>query len=156
MADTLRARLIRLAAANPDLRKDILPLLRDEPATHTAGVQNDVLGEAYYEIKVGGFRVSVSPVTQADDDWEYMRGGGVRIDMGRGNYELLSHEQFFRLVGEWENAAAFIKRTPMLGRAASAGDLAKEDADPASHDQNKPETYYGLPPKGIQASKRRA
>ena len=24
------------------------------------------------------------------------------------------------------------------------------DADPASKNQNKPETYYGLPPKGVQ------
>ena len=30
--------------------------------------------------------------------------------------------------------------------------LLKEDADPASVDQNKPESYYGLPPKGVQAS----
>lgn len=33
--------------------------------------------------------------------------------------------------------------------------LLKEQADPASHDQNKPESYYGLPPKGVQASTRR-
>ena len=30
--------------------------------------------------------------------------------------------------------------------------LLKEEADPASKDQNKPESYYGLPPRGIQAS----
>jgi hypothetical protein len=30
--------------------------------------------------------------------------------------------------------------------------LLQEDADPASHDQNKPEYYYGLPPRGVQAS----
>lgn len=29
--------------------------------------------------------------------------------------------------------------------------LLKEDANPASVDQNKPESYYGLPPRGIQA-----
>jgi hypothetical protein len=33
--------------------------------------------------------------------------------------------------------------------------LLKGDADPASVDQNKPESYYGLPPRGIQASNRR-
>jgi hypothetical protein len=32
--------------------------------------------------------------------------------------------------------------------------LLKEDADPASVDQNKPESYYGLPPKGVQASRK--
>jgi hypothetical protein len=30
--------------------------------------------------------------------------------------------------------------------------LLKEDAAPASVDQNKPESYYGLPPRGVQAS----
>jgi hypothetical protein len=30
--------------------------------------------------------------------------------------------------------------------------LLKEDADPVSHDQNRPESYYGLPPRGVQAS----
>jgi hypothetical protein len=30
--------------------------------------------------------------------------------------------------------------------------LLKEESDPASHDQNKPEHYYGLPPRGVQAS----
>ncbi|NBQ99656.1 MAG: hypothetical protein EBT79_02415 [Actinobacteria bacterium] len=34
--------------------------------------------------------------------------------------------------------------------------LLKEDADPTSVDQNKPEHYYGLPPKGVQASDRSA
>lgn len=34
--------------------------------------------------------------------------------------------------------------------------LLQEQADPASHDQNKPESYYGLPPKGVQASDRKA
>jgi uncharacterized protein YukE len=34
--------------------------------------------------------------------------------------------------------------------------LLKEQADPASHDQNKPESYYGLPPKGVQASRHTA
>lgn len=33
--------------------------------------------------------------------------------------------------------------------------LLKEDADPASHDQNRPESYYGLPPRGVQASRSR-
>ena len=33
--------------------------------------------------------------------------------------------------------------------------LLKEDADPVSHDQNKPEYYYGLPPRGVQAARRR-
>ena len=32
--------------------------------------------------------------------------------------------------------------------------LLKEDADPASVDQNKPESYYGLPPRGVQAARR--
>jgi hypothetical protein len=32
--------------------------------------------------------------------------------------------------------------------------LLKEDADPVSHDQNKPEFYYGLPPRGVQAARR--
>ena len=30
--------------------------------------------------------------------------------------------------------------------------LLKEDANPASADQNKPESYYGLAPRGVQAS----
>jgi hypothetical protein len=34
---TLRSRLIRLAAARPDLRPDLLPLLRPSPAARTAG-----------------------------------------------------------------------------------------------------------------------
>ena len=29
--------------------------------------------------------------------------------------------------------------------------LLQKDADPVSHDQNKPEYYYGLPPRGVQA-----
>lgn len=33
--------------------------------------------------------------------------------------------------------------------------LLKEQSDPASHDQNKPESYYGLPPRGVQAARRR-
>jgi hypothetical protein len=33
--------------------------------------------------------------------------------------------------------------------------LLKEDADPVSHDQNRPESYYGLPPRGVQAARRR-
>ena len=33
--------------------------------------------------------------------------------------------------------------------------LLREDADPASVDQNKPESYYGLPPRGVQAARRR-
>lgn len=32
--------------------------------------------------------------------------------------------------------------------------LLKEQADPASHDQNKPESYYGMPPKGKQAARK--
>ncbi|NBR00428.1 MAG: hypothetical protein EBT79_10715 [Actinobacteria bacterium] len=32
--------------------------------------------------------------------------------------------------------------------------LLQEDADPASVDQNKPESYYGLPPRGVQAARR--
>lgn len=33
--------------------------------------------------------------------------------------------------------------------------LLKEESDPASQDQNKPEHYYGLPPRGVQAARRR-
>jgi predicted DNA-binding WGR domain protein len=33
--------------------------------------------------------------------------------------------------------------------------LLKEDANPASLDQNRPESYYGLAPRGIQAGRRR-
>ena len=33
--------------------------------------------------------------------------------------------------------------------------LLQEQADPASVDQNKPESYYGLPPRGVQAARRR-
>ncbi len=33
--------------------------------------------------------------------------------------------------------------------------LLQEQSDPASHDQNKPESYYGLPPRGVQASYRK-
>jgi len=33
--------------------------------------------------------------------------------------------------------------------------LLKDDADPASVDQNRPESYYGLPPRGVQAARRR-
>lgn len=33
--------------------------------------------------------------------------------------------------------------------------LLKEDAGSASVDQNKPESYYGLPPRGVQAARRR-
>jgi len=33
--------------------------------------------------------------------------------------------------------------------------LLKEQSDPASHDQNKPESYYGLSPRGVQASYRK-
>ena len=29
--------------------------------------------------------------------------------------------------------------------------LLKQDADPASHDENKPQSFYGLPPRGVQA-----
>lgn len=32
--------------------------------------------------------------------------------------------------------------------------LLREQADPASHDQNKPESYYGLQPRGVQAARR--
>ena len=32
--------------------------------------------------------------------------------------------------------------------------LLQEQADPASVDQNKPESYYGLPPRGVQAAGR--
>lgn len=32
--------------------------------------------------------------------------------------------------------------------------LLKEQADPASFDQNKPESYYGLPPRGVQAARK--
>lgn len=45
------------------------------------------------------------------------------------------------------------RRTLLKFALDMSGELAK-DADPASKDQNKPESYYGLPPKGIQASSR--
>jgi len=37
-------------------------------------------------------------------------------------------------------------------RRASIESVLLEDADPSSENQNKPESYYGLEPKGIQAS----
>lgn len=38
-------------------------------------------------------------------------------------------------------------------RRASLESVLVEDADPSSENQNKPESYYGLEPKGIQARK---
>jgi hypothetical protein len=53
-------------------------------------------------------------------------------------------------------------RSRLIRLAASNPDLRadilpllREQADPASRDQNKPEHYYGLPPKGVQASSQR-
>lgn len=42
------------------------------------------------------------------------------------------------------------------GVQASLQDDLGYDADPNSEDQNLPEHYYGLPPKGVQASLKRA
>lgn len=36
-------------------------------------------------------------------------------------------------------------------RKASLESVLLEDSDPVSEDQNLPESYYGLPPKGVQA-----
>ena len=36
-------------------------------------------------------------------------------------------------------------------RRASLESVLVEDADPSSDNQNKPESYYGLEPKGVQA-----
>jgi len=38
-------------------------------------------------------------------------------------------------------------------RRASLESVLVEDADPSSENQNKPESYYGLEPKGVQARK---
>ena len=32
--------------------------------------------------------------------------------------------------------------------------IIQEQADPASHNQNKPQSYYGLPPRGVQAARK--
>ncbi len=42
---------------------------------------------------------------------------------------------------------------PLVKRAEKLQSELAVDADPESKDQNKPETYYGLEPKGLQASK---
>ncbi len=49
-----------------------------------------------------------------------------------------------------KRAIAFLPPT----RRASIEALLLRDSDPTSEDQNKPEHYYGLPPKGVQASRR--
>lgn len=76
-----------------------------------AGVKKNILGEAYYEVKVGDFELRVVPLTYSDDDWEYTGDGGVRIQMGkdgRDEYALLNKNQFALLMKELKNAEALV------------------------------------------------
>ena len=87
-----------------------------------AGVKQNILGEAYYEVKVGGFELQVVPLTYSDDDWEYTGDGGVRIQMGkdgRGGYALLDKQQFARLLVELKNAAELVGEVHATKKSAS-------------------------------------
>jgi hypothetical protein len=86
-----------------------------------AGIEYGLLGEPYYEIKVGGFGVDVVPLTYSDDDWERTGDGGVRLEMGNNKYTLLNKEQFARLIGEWEKAAALVKRVHSAPSRTASG-----------------------------------
>lgn len=94
-----------------------------------AGVKHGLFGESYYEVKVGGFGVDVIPLTSSDDDWEYTGDGGVRLEMGNNKYTLLNKEQFARLIGEWEKAAALVKQVHSApSRTASSRGMARRVA----------------------------
>ena len=91
-----------------------------------AGVKTDPwLGFSYYEVKVGGFELQVTPLTRADEDWERTGDGGVRIDMGndgRGGYALLDKQQFALLMRELKKAAELVEEvhaTPTTKKSAS-------------------------------------
>ena len=99
--------------------------LNERGLSKNAGVKHDPLldNNPYYDLKVGGFELQLSPLTQADEDWERTRDGGVRIDMGkngRGGHTLLTKQEFALLLTELEKAAALVKQVHSAPRTASS------------------------------------
>lgn len=144
MSDTaLRSGLIRLAYANPDLRPALLSLIEkhagegdmaavlDAEADPTSHDQN--LPEHYYFGKTAGTETYEEYVR----DWKKLRYP-VAV---KG--EMLPKEKWEQLMGKGKTAAE---------RLENIEKMLSQFASPASKDQNKPQSYYGLPPKGKQAS----
>jgi len=150
MSINLRSGLIRLAYANPDLRADILPLIAkhagddeemddmgdmgaelEAEADPTSHDQN--LPEHYYFGKTAGTETYEEYVR----DWKKLRYP-VAV---KG--EMLPKEKWEQLMGKGKTAAE---------RLENIEKLLTQFASPASKGQNKPQSYYGLPPKGKQAS----
>lgn len=103
-----------------------------------AGVKHGILGEAFYEVKVGGFELQVYPLTYSDDDWERTGDGGVRIDMGkdgRGGFALLTKQEFARLMVELKNAAELVGDVHATKKSASQTLAAKVAARYAASHQ---------------------
>ena len=208
---SLRAGLIRLAYANPDLRADLLPLIAknagddeemgdmgmddmgmddmddmgmdaelEAEADPTSHGQN--LPEHYYFGKTaasgewsavfasldGDFKTyNAKAVTDWNKVYKDMKKKGVK-DAGAAAH--FYHEYRAGRMDIGEAAAALAKegvKPPTAGggaeKQASTGKTAEERleniekllsqfASPASKNQNKPQSYYGLPPKGKQAA----
>lgn len=75
-----------------------------------AGVKQDILGASYYELHMGNIKLEVVPLTYSDDDWEYTKDGGVRIEVSGSKYALLTKQGFAHLLNEWGDAAALVKK----------------------------------------------
>jgi hypothetical protein len=104
-----RKALIRLAASLPvgdGTRRAILAGL----------VQGDpVFGFAdSYEVKGGGYTFAVTPITEADDEWETARAGAVRFTVSQGGSErvhaVMNKANFATFAGEMMKALAHGKR----------------------------------------------
>jgi len=104
-----RAALIRLAASLPkgdENRRAILAGL----------VQGDpVFGVAdSYMVRGGGYTFAVTPITEADDEWETARAGAVRFTASQGGSErvhaVMNKANFATFAGEMTKALAHGKR----------------------------------------------
>lgn len=130
----LRAAIIRLAHEHPEFRQDLLPLVRE-----AAEFPADSIGE-----KVSG--PEGIPGSDAQKPW------------AKGEFTQQENSQ---LLAEQDAGKLSDGKADPVGKKAGEGGVPfpaemKQDADPKSKDQNKPETWNNIPPKGVQASDEKA
>lgn len=153
--------------------------LQDRPVAHTTingkfyvdtAFLNSLGGIPGVSLEHMGFGEFYASTPHGTVDFDRMRGKDFPGQSGR-SHQAYDREGYGTKATEW-----LIDQVESRGksvRVASGGDglrsrlirlaaakpelradilpLLREDADPASVDQNKPESYYGLPPRGVQA-----
>ena len=104
-----RSALIRLAASLPkgsEERRAILAgLVKGDPELEIPD---------HYEVKGGEIKFYFSPVVKADDDWETLRAGAVRLtvyqDGSESVHTVMTKSGFATFAAEMAKAIAFVKR----------------------------------------------